>query len=181
MKGARLHSFIPAPPHPAPTHIANMQKLIQRSSAAKREAARRATRQVGARESEHVFQYRQQLKAQKASQAMYVKSERERRRETYEAGVLAPRYDVGESVENFATVDPYVVTGISKAWKHYKDLVIPFAEGDRVVITKGRDKGRIGRIATIDEKAGCVKINGLNMVCNLHLFYPLSLSLSLSP
>ena len=95
---------------------------------------------------------------------MYIKSERERRRAVYEAGNLAPRYDVGENTKNYATVDPYVLQGVGRTWKQYKNDICPFAEGDRVVITAGRDRGRIGRISTLDEKAGHVKIAGLNQV-----------------
>lgn len=141
-----------------------MQKLIQRTSAAQRQAARRAVRQSGKRENEFEQQNRQQHKAKNASLGMYMKSERERRREVYEAGKLAPRYDAGENVRNYATVDPYVLQGVSRTWAQYKDDVCPFEEGDRVVVTRGRDQGKISRIQSLDIKAGHVKLAGLNQV-----------------
>ncbi|KAF1350869.1 hypothetical protein BDV97DRAFT_295055 [Delphinella strobiligena] len=139
-----------------------MQKLIQRTSAAQRQAARRAARQSGKRENAKEYQSRQQHKAHNAALTMYIKSERERRREIYEAGKLAPRYDAGENVRNYATVDPYVLQGVNRSWNEYKDDVCPFEEGDRVVVTHGRDQGKISRISTLDIQAGHVKIAGLN-------------------
>ena len=141
-----------------------MQRLIQRQAAAKRNVARRAARQAANLEIEKELQARQQLKAKTSMQALYFKNERERRRQVYEAGNLAPRYDVGEDVVKYATVDPYVMQGAARPWSEYKNDIFPFAEGDRVVITKGLDKGKIGRIITLDEKAGHVKVAGLNLV-----------------
>lgn len=141
-----------------------MQRLIQRTSAAQRQAARRAARQTGKRTNETEYSNRQQHKARNASVGMYIKSERERRRASYETGQLAPRYDVGENAVNYATVDPYVLQGVANTWNKYKNDVCIFAEGDRVVVTQGRDKGRIGRLADVNAKGGFGKVTGLNMV-----------------
>ncbi|KAL1302104.1 hypothetical protein AAFC00_002539 [Neodothiora populina] len=141
-----------------------MQKLMQRTSAAQRQATRRAARQTGKVENAQEWQNRQQRKARTASQSMYIKNERERRREAYEAGShLAPRYDVGEQADTYATVDAYILQGVNRTWRQYKNEICPFAEGDRVVVTQGKEKGKIGRITTMDAQAGSVKINGLNM------------------
>jgi len=145
-----------------------MQRLISRQAAAKRNVARRAARKAANLEIEKELQARQQLKAKTSMQALYFKNERERRRQVYEAGNLAPRYDVGEDVVKYATVDPYVMQGVARSWRQYKKDTFPFAEGDRVVITKGQDRGKIGRILTLDEEAGHVKISGLNQVGHHH-------------
>lgn len=142
-----------------------MQRIIQRTAAAERQAARRAARQTGKRENEAEFRARQQLKAKTATSGMYIKSERERRREVYAAGALAPRLDAGENIKNFATVDPHILQDVERPWSRYRDDVIPFEEGDRVVIVSGRDKGKISRIVVLNRKAGHAKLQGLNQVC----------------
>ncbi|GAB7348220.1 hypothetical protein MBLNU459_g6217t1 [Dothideomycetes sp. NU459] len=141
-----------------------MQKAISRTAAAQKHAARRAAQQGAKRANEHEWQYRQTQKNKAAVSASYVKNERVRRREAYEAGPLAPRHDVGEDADKYATADPYVINNASgRLWQHYKDEVCPFAEGDRVVMLEGRDKGRIGRLSEVNHKGGVVKVNGLNM------------------
>lgn len=143
-----------------------MQKAIARTAAAQKQAARRAAQQSAKRANEYEWQHRQQGKNKTGVTAMYIKNERQQRRENYETGRLAPRHDVGAQADNYATADPYVLNNAtSRLWQHYKHETCPFAEGDRVVMLEGRDKGRIGRVSDVNHKGAVVKVNGLNMVC----------------
>ncbi|KAI9696960.1 MAG: hypothetical protein M1836_004921 [Candelina mexicana] len=92
-----------------------------------------------------------------------LKKARQARREDWELGSLAPRRDVGADTETYGALDSRRLRGPEKSEKErikFWNIVV----GDRVVIIKGQDKGKIGRIAEVNKKSEEVIVEGLNMV-----------------
>ncbi|OJD31003.1 kow motif domain protein [Diplodia corticola] len=139
-----------------------MQKAIQRTAMAKRQAARKSQK---ATEMEKAFDRRsnrKELQQIKTATNRAIADAKLRRREDWLRGPLAPRRDVGEWREKFATVDTRRAQ-LPDADPYLKDQLSPFAEGDRVVILKGRDKGKIGEVNEVDEDSRTVRIKDLNL------------------
>lgn len=141
-----------------------MQKVIQRTAMAKRQAARKA-QQI--KEADKAFDRRAAWKELKRQQTTINKSKvtaRVYRREDYLLGPLAPRRDVGEWREKWGTIDSSLIN-LPDAHPDKKATLVPFGEGDRVVILKGREKGKIGKVRDIDQDAHAVRIENMNLVC----------------
>lgn len=142
-----------------------MQKVIQRRLAAERQALRRAQRQSGKSDNAQEWNARWQLQTRQKQEAIYFKDEKHRRREEYERGPkLAPRRDTGHLAEQYGTVDPSVIQNPKLHWTQYRHFKCPFAEGDRVLVTKGKDAGKIGQISEITPEAGFLRIADLRKV-----------------
>lgn len=93
----------------------------------------------------------------------YVKTERKTRREDWLLGPLAPQRDVGVKKGVYGTMDPFALRDPTIPIKQ-RAAYINFAVGDRVCIFRGREKGRIGRIVTINEEQEMVDVEGMNPV-----------------
>lgn len=140
-----------------------MQKIKQRTAAAVRQAARRKDRAAAIKQSEERWSSNNQAVMQRRVQAQFFRGERKQRREDYEAGRLAPRRDVGEFGEKYGTLDQVLLQNVEK---HGRDQIEwwPIREGDRVVVLKGRDAGKIGQVTTVNKDAVTVNVWGLNQV-----------------
>jgi large subunit ribosomal protein L24 len=83
-------------------------------------------------------------------------------KEDWELGPLAPRRDAGDRLNTYGSIDPiaYRLPEVKEeGWKKW----FPIAEGDRVVVMKGREKGKIGVVADdFDETRESVTVSGLN-------------------
>lgn len=142
-----------------------MQKVVQRRLAAERQVARRAQRQLGKEHNAHEFNTRWQMQAIQKSKSRYFLEEKHRRREEYETGAqLAPRRDTGHIADTYGVVDPAIIQAPKLYWTMYKDFKSPFAEGDRVLIVKGQDAGKIGRVNEVAPDAGYLRLSDLRKV-----------------
>lgn len=89
------------------------------------------------------------------------------RRIDWESGTLAPRRDVGDKTKTYGAQSLYNMVMPDKdpefhlKWSH-------IAEGDRVVITRGRDKGKIGVVGEVSLDKAAVQVRDLNML-DIHL------------
>ena len=92
-----------------------------------------------------------------------IREARSNRREDYELGPLAPRRDIGEKVDTYGAFNPQAV---QQQDLHWQDRVKwwKLRVGDRVVMLRGRDKGKIGQLKVVDEKKNTVEVDGLNQV-----------------
>ncbi|KAL8996979.1 MAG: hypothetical protein Q9169_003630 [Polycauliona sp. 2 TL-2023] len=140
-----------------------MQKLLKRTSQVQKQAARRqrVARSKNASDTRKI-QHNQLKVYNKAKRELYV-SAREAQREDWHLGPLAPRRDVGDKAATYGTVplrlyeNPEKMDGKWKSWG--------IKEGDRVcVVGKERDKGKIGVVTGVSEKAESCKIKGINMI-----------------
>lgn len=143
-----------------------MQKAIQRTAMAKRQAARKAQKVTEMDKAFDKRAARKELQQIKTATNRSIVDAKMRRREDWLLGPLAPRRDVGEWREKFATIDTRR-TQLPDADPDLKKQLSPFAETDRVVILKGRDKGKIGEIREVDEDSRTVRVKDLNLVCLL--------------
>ncbi|KAI5207532.1 hypothetical protein E4T39_02009 [Aureobasidium subglaciale] len=142
-----------------------MQKVVQRRLAAEHQALRRAAKQKSKVDNAKEWSARWQAQARGKQEAMYFKDEKYRRREEYELGPqLAPRRDTGHLKDTYGTVDPSVIQTPKLHWTMYKHFKCPFTLGDRVLITKGKDIGRIGKVQEIFPDAGYLRLVDLRKV-----------------
>ena len=145
-------------------HIA-MQKVVQRRVAAERQALRRAAKQRSKVDNGKEWGARYQVVSRNKQETVYFKEEKFRRREEYEVGpLLAPRRDTGHIKDTYGTVDPNVIQIPKLHWTQYKHFKCPFAVGDRVLITKGKDAGKIGGISEVSRESGYARITELRKV-----------------
>lgn len=154
-----------------------MQKVIRRTILAEKQFARRQA-------AKKLTERRDAEKGQRAQRAHSRKEETDQilqaryaRREDYELGPLAPRRDVGDLKDTYGTIGSHRVQGpelqkaeLEKRLASVGGQHLNIAEGDRVVILEGRDRGKIGKIKSIDKKRAECMVEGMNMVRYLHLF-----------
>ncbi|KAK3050454.1 hypothetical protein LTR09_008365 [Extremus antarcticus] len=92
----------------------------------------------------------------------HIRDARKNRQMDWAAGPLAPRRDVGDLAEKYGT------TTIFDAGQPERDprdrKWIPLDKGDRVVVTQGRDRGKIGYVLEIQEERHAVAVKDLNMM-----------------
>lgn len=141
-----------------------MQKVLRRTALAKRQAARKAANRAG---MEKTDQRRLRMNNDSITGATIqadIKAERLARREDWFMGPLAPRRDVGENKDLYGTVSTRRLQGGDVAEEKKKDWCLEV--NDRVVVVAGghRDRGKIGQVREIREKAQEAVVTGLNRV-----------------
>jgi large subunit ribosomal protein L24 len=82
-------------------------------------------------------------------------------KEDWYLGPLAPRRDVGERAATYGSVDANAYRLPERQAEDYKQW-FPIAEGDRVVVIKGHEKGKIGVIDEVDAVREAVVIRDMN-------------------
>ncbi|RKF78345.1 putative kow domain-containing protein domain-containing protein [Golovinomyces cichoracearum] len=147
------------------------QKLLRKAVMAKNQLARRTARQKDREERDqrktdrenNFFTYRQKKNI--------ILAERKARREDWELGPLAPKRDVGDRKDTYGAVDGQLIRGpkLSKeeAEEKMKDFggkFLSLFKGDRVVLLEGRDKGKIGKVISIDKERAECTVEGLNLI-----------------
>jgi ribosomal protein L24 len=122
-----------------------------------------------------------QLRYANKIRGLIVKSARVHRHEDWQMGPLAPKRDIGlEAGVQFASVpgafiEPPAMTEKAKWVKKNRkaeekqglkngDLVRKYELYDRVVVIKGREKGKIGTVKKISEDSGMIWVREVNTV-----------------
>jgi large subunit ribosomal protein L24 len=147
-----------------------MQKVIRRSVLAKAQAVRRLARRKERDIRITNRSKREQENYVKKEVATDIKAARLARREDWELGPLAPKRDVGLKKDTYGTISTMRLRGkeltleerlkLNPDGGRYPTIVA----GDRVVLLQGRDKGKIGKVASLDAARQEVTVEGLNMV-----------------
>ncbi|KAE8453045.1 hypothetical protein EG329_012232 [Mollisiaceae sp. DMI_Dod_QoI] len=148
-----------------------MQKVIRRTVLAEKQAARRLGKRRDKLSREWAKTNREQDRHLRREATGQLKQARLNRREDWELGTLAPRRDVGDSKDTYATVHTQRMRGtiLQGKDKHealkivggrYSNIV----KGDRVVLLEGRDKGKIGKITNTDKLRAECTVEGLNLI-----------------
>ncbi|OBW66970.1 MAG: Carboxylic ester hydrolase [Aureobasidium pullulans] len=136
-----------------------MQKVVQRRIAAEHQALRRAAKQKSKVDNAKEWNARWQAMSRGKQEGIYFKAEKHRRREEYEVGPqLAPRRDTGQHKETYGTVDPNVIQVPKLHWTQYKNFKSDFAVGDRVLVIKGKDAGKVGTVSEVSAESGFLRI-----------------------
>lgn len=142
-----------------------MQKVVQRRIAAEHQALRRAAKQKSKVDNAKEWNARWQAMSRGKQEGIYFKAEKHRRREEYEVGPqLAPRRDTGHLKETYGTVDPNVIQVPKLHWTQYKNFKSDFAVGDRVLVIKGKDAGKVGTVSEVSAESGFLRIIELRKV-----------------
>lgn len=137
---------------------------------AENQAARRLARK---KEQEAKLDRRQELQRvmlKNRSLVRDIKEARKVRREDYELGPLAPRRDVGAKADTYGTLEPARLQGKNLSKKERLEMnpnsgwYVNIVKEDRVVLLEGQDKGKIGKITTVDRRRQECTVEGLNMV-----------------
>jgi ribosomal protein L14E/L6E/L27E len=94
-------------------------------------------------------------------------------KEDWALGALAPKRDIGDKTGKLGTLDMGLhqltaLTKVQKAEVKQRMGDNEFRVHDRVVVLKGRDRGKIGQILSIDEDKLSATIDGINKVSYCH-------------
>jgi large subunit ribosomal protein L24 len=139
-----------------------MQKVIQRSQLAKRNADRRLQKLAEHHEKGQGWSRRNEAQRLRQFNHSLIKTAREARKEDWARGALAPRRDVGDLATTYGSVGMFNMSVAERQEKN-KPKWRSIIEGDRVVVLKGREKGKIASVISYDNDRGVVKLDGINM------------------
>lgn len=148
-----------------------MQKVIRRTQLAVAHANRRRLRikEIITKERSVLdrFHKAQTLTAQQET----LQRSRRERKEDWDLGPLAPRRDVGNFKDTYGTLPGNQTEGLELSREEKVKCLVAWGGskanvriGDRVVALAGRDKGKIGKIISIDSKKLEAKVEDLNKV-----------------
>jgi large subunit ribosomal protein L24 len=140
-----------------------MQKVLRRSLLARNQALRKTRRDDKKELKRAVKEFQRDRIMRDKTLRGYVTAERSARREDWLLGPLAPQRDVGDQKGLYGTMNPMAVRQ-PKVPERQRPEYLNFAVGDRVVVVRGRPKGKISEIKTINEEAMTVTLEGLNTV-----------------
>jgi len=140
-----------------------MQKVIQRTAAARKQAQKkiyRAKRYEALLDRKDTIRQRREFNKSIIGNA---KAARQARWEDWSKGPLAPKRDAGPQATTYGTIDGQAMHP-PKIPNHLRRKHILFTPGDRVCIMRGRDAGKINEITQVNEDSETVLIKELNMV-----------------
>lgn len=148
-----------------------MQKVIRRTILAEKQAARRLAKKKDIAHREKRKSTREQVTFYKNDQSKEIKEAKKAQWEDYALGPLAPKRDAGLAKDTYGTIDGQRLKGPNleggkrrEATKQVGGKYLNIVTGDRVVLLEGRDKGKIGVIASTNPRAGECTVKDLNMV-----------------
>jgi len=140
-----------------------MQKVIRRAERAHRGAARKLAKESEHYERSKAWERHEQIKRFQKTVNQNIRDARKNRHLDWEAGPLAPRRDVGNQVTTYGAMSLW---DFQLPDTHPKDRpkFFPFSEGDRVVLIRGRDMGKIGEVTDVNVEKSSVAVRGINKV-----------------
>ncbi|KAG9243986.1 hypothetical protein BJ878DRAFT_94797 [Calycina marina] len=149
-----------------------MQKVIQRTIMAEKQAARRLAKRRSIFKLQQEKTNREQYNMSRSIEIQDVKAATLARREDWEMGPLAPKRDVGLKKDTWGAIDSQRLRGRVWSLEKRKEILKPWggetwlnlAKGDRVVMLEGREKGMIAEVKSIDLERCQVTLDGANMV-----------------
>lgn len=140
-----------------------MQKIIQRTQRAERAAARKTAKAREHRQRGESWERSQTLNRQRRSAIDNIREAQRARKEDWALGPLAPRRDVGEKKATYGAMDvftyqlPELDPEARPKWMH-------ISVGDRVVVIRGRERGKIGTVDDVTQERASVRVKGVNVV-----------------
>jgi large subunit ribosomal protein L24 len=153
-----------------------MQKAIRKTALARNQAQRKAILgKKGARREELKLALRERFNYDRL-EIDRVRAERQRRKEDWLQGPLAPQRDTGVEAKSFGAVTPETLYP-PKVRPDRRRKFINFTTNDRVCIIKGRDKGKISEVRSVNAETETVMVKDLNLVWFPPGFVGFSLSL----
>ncbi|GIZ43367.1 hypothetical protein CKM354_000659700 [Cercospora kikuchii] len=142
-----------------------MQRVVERVRKAERTLSKKRSKAAEHLRRSEAWERNQTRVRQVKEHTARLREDRKNRAIDWETGALAPRRDVGDKAGKYGALDiPYFQPLDKDPESRLPENKWPFREGDRVVITRGRDQGKIGVISEVDHVKDAVKVKGLNMV-----------------
>lgn len=140
-----------------------MQRIIQRRLIARNKALKSSRRNIDKQATEAKRNTRQETFFKERVDRSAIKVERAHRREDWMLGPLAPNRAAGKDGADYGLLNPKFITApvVPPA---EREEYFNFAVNDRVVVVKGREKGKIARIRAIEETRQTVELIGVNEV-----------------
>ncbi|CAG8309613.1 unnamed protein product [Penicillium salamii] len=139
-----------------------MQRVIQRTTSARKQALRRS---IKAQERQELLDRIQIKRARKdfgAALSSQFQEARKNRWEDWEKGPLAPMRDSGLNRTTYGGLQGSVLHP-PRLPKHEQRRHVLFAEGDRVCVIRGQDQGSINVITQVNRDSETVLIKDVNM------------------
>lgn len=140
-----------------------MEKVIRRSERAARYANKTKAREKAVKDAGAAWERQQNQLRVTRDESSRIMQARINRQTDWQTGALAPRRDVGELATKYGAASIYNIQ-MTDLDPKLRPKWLPYKTGDRVVITEGRDKGKIGVVADIDFDKGGVQVKDLNMI-----------------
>ena len=139
-----------------------MQKVLQRTVRAERVATRRHAKERLHRERGEGWERAQSRNRLIRVTGSNIKAARLNRQEDWERGPLAPRRNVGEQEETYGAMNMFDLH-TPELEKKAQPKWCGISQGDRVVVMRGRDKGRIGSVQEVMMERGQLRVKGVNV------------------
>jgi large subunit ribosomal protein L24 len=136
------------------------QALLRRAILVKNQKIRRKALQDSKDRSDRYKDFRE---SQNAKWKVYwedVRNERKTRREDWLMGPLAPVRDSGLQKNTYGATTPRRLMAVEPL-EEDKIKHVPFMKGDRVVVTSGRERGKIGKISMVHDSYQAATVEGI--------------------
>lgn len=140
-----------------------MQRVIRRTALARNQAQRKRILAAKDAEREELNDSLRQRFTFNRLELDNIRAERQRRREDWMRGPLAPKRDAGPEGKSFGALSPQAMNPPTIP-KHLRRKYINIAPGDRVCVIKGNDKGKINEVTRVDPGNETVTVKDTNMV-----------------
>lgn len=139
-----------------------MEKVLRRAKYAERQATKKLQKRKTYLENTEAWQRKQNTQRMKRVFTQNIVDARKNRREDWQLGALAPRRDVGEKANTYGSLSIYDFH-LPELAAEEKLKFYPISEGDRVVVIKGREKGKIGEVSDVLRDRNGVRVNDINV------------------
>lgn len=145
------------------TTTPSMQRVIQRTASARKQALRRTNKAQERQELMDRVGIRRSRKEFGLALSGQFQAARKNRWEDWEKGPVAPMRDSGLERTTYGGQGSAILHPPHLP-KHEQRRHVLFAEGDRVCVVRGRDQGQINVIQQVNRESETVLIKDINMV-----------------
>nr|POE97282.1 50s ribosomal protein l24 [Quercus suber] len=140
-----------------------MQAVARRAEYVAKQAAKKALKKRSLQKYDERWSRSREQSQRVQNQNAIIRESRKHRREDWELGSLTPRRDAGENKEMYGSVHVYNYW-LPKIPEGKGPETWHISEGDRVVVIRGRGRGKIGAVMRKDEDRASVMVSGVNLV-----------------
>lgn len=140
-----------------------MEKVLQRAKYAERQALKRTKKRREYLENGEAWARKNANQRLAKNHGQNFVAARKNRQMDWSLGALAPRRDIGERAVSYGAYD-IMDFQLPEVGEKEQPHFIPVTEGDRVVVIKGRDTGKIGQVSMVQRDRMAVRVDGVNLV-----------------
>lgn len=140
-----------------------MQRVLSRNLLARNQALKQSRRRNEKQLKEKLRNIKQGTIVRGRLERSNIKAEQTNRREDWMLGPLAPNRLIGKDGGNYGLL-PTEAIRPPEVLERDRPKFFNFAVNDRVVVVKGRERGKIGKVKDIDLDMQTVTLAGINMV-----------------